>query len=512
MTRRPSDQGPIAPAHMRWHRRPNVSTAAGGGAERVRRRRTIPARVHHRACVLVAALAFGACTVGPDYKRPPSPMPAIFRGDPAPSQTSIGDLAWWRVFEDETLQELIRIALRENYDVRVAAARILDSRAQVTIARSFQFPEVNHRATAIYSRVEGERDIAQPKEDFQPAAGFELAFELDFWGRFRRSTEAARAELLATEEARRFVISTLVTDVATAYFQLRSLDGELEVALRTLGARQDSLRLVNQRSEGGVASLIDVRQAEILVAQAAEAVVDTQRLIEQTENTIAVLLGRNPDTVPRGRPLGQQIALPDVPPGVPSAMFERRPDIRQAEARLHAATARIGVAKAAFFPRVFLSGIAAGGGLMIDGRWVGPQGLFSIGPQITLPIFNTGRTQAGVHSAEARTEETLAQYRQTILQAFREVADALVEHRKRREFRTQQEALVTAAGDAARLADIRYKGGVTSYLEVLDSERQFFDAQLGLVRSNRDVLLAVVRLYRALGGGWQDEREARREP
>jgi multidrug efflux system outer membrane protein len=315
-------------------------------------------------------------------------------------------------------------------------------------------------------------------------------------------------------------MTTLVSDVATAYFQLRSLDGELEVSRRTLAAREDSRGLVRQREQGGVAGLIDVRQAEILVAQAAEVVVDTQRQIEQTENTIGVLLGRHPDAIPRGEPLARQIALPAVPPGVPSALFERRADIRQAEARLHAATARIGVAKADFFPRVFLSGIAAGGSLMVDGRWVGPQALFSIGPSISMPIFNTGRTQAGVDSAEARTEEALAQYRQTILQAFREVADALVEHRQRREFRVQQQALVIAAGDAARLADIRYKGGVTSYLEVLDSERQFFDAELGLVRSNRDELLAVVRLYRALGGGWQDEREAsaraqpeaRREP
>jgi multidrug efflux system outer membrane protein len=469
----------------------------------------------------VVALTLSACTVGPDYTRPPVTIPAAFRGDVATApDASLGDLAWWRVFEDETLQALVRIALRENYDVRVAATRILDARAQATIARSFQFPSVDHRTEAVYNRIEGERSPIQPKEDFQPLTGFTLGFELDFWGRFRRGTEAARADLLASEEARRFVISTLVTDVAAAYVQLRSLDGELEVSLRTLAGRQDSLGLVRQRESGGVASLIDVRQAEILVAQAAEAVVDTQRQIEQTENTIGVLLGRNPDAVPRGRPLLQQIALPDVPAGVPSATFERRPDIRQAEARLHAATARIGVAKADFFPRVFLSGAAAGGGLMIDGRWVGPQGLFSIGPQISLPIFNAGRTQAGLDSAEARAEEALAQYRQTIVQAFREVADALVEHRKRREFRTQQEALVTAAGDAARLADIRYKGGVTSYLEVLDSERQFFDAELGLVRSHRDVLLAVVRLYRALGGGWQDapdvparaQHEARRQP
>jgi outer membrane protein, multidrug efflux system len=458
------------------------------------------------ASVLAAALVLGACTVGPDYRRPAVPTPATFRGQPVGEPPeSLGDLAWWRIFEDETLRELIREALRENYDLRVAAARILEARAQVTIARSFQFPEINHSGSAVYTRIEGDRDVLQPHEQFGPIAGFDLVFEIDFWGRFRRASEAARADLLASVDARRFVLSTLVSDVASAYFALRSLDAELEVSRRTLGTREESLRLVRMREAGGVAALIDVRQAEILVAQAAETIVETERQIEQTENVISVLIGRNPEALPRGRPLLQQIALPAVPAGVPSALFERRPDIRQAEDQLAAATARIGVAKADFFPRVILSGAAAGGGLLIDGSWIGPQGLFSIGPRIHLPIFNTGRTQAGVDSADAQAQAALAQYQQTILQAFRDVADALVEHRKRREFRIHQEALVVAAGDTARLADIRYKGGVTSYLEVLDSERQFFDAELGLVRSNRDELLAVVRLYRALGGGWQEE-------
>jgi multidrug efflux system outer membrane protein len=406
------------------------------------------------------------------------------------------------------LKELIRVALTENYNLSIAVARILEARAQVTIARSFQVPEVDHFGSAIYSRVEGERVLLQPREEFAPEAGFALSWEIDFWGRLRRATQAARAELLASQDAHRFVISTLVADVAASYFTLRSLDQELEVAQRTLAGRRDSLQLVTLRERGGVAALIDVRQAEILVSQAAETVVETQRLIEQTENAISVLLGRNPEAVPRGRPLLQQITLPAVPPGLPSSLFERRPDVREAEARLAAATARIGVAKADFFPRVFLTGAASGGAFLIDDRWVGPQGLFSIGPQITLPIFNRGRTQAGVDSAEGRALEALAQYKQTILQAFREVSDALVEHRRRREFRMQQEALVTSAADTSRLANIRYRGGVASYLEVLDSERQFFDAELGLVRSNRDELLAVVRLYRALGGGWQDERSA----
>jgi multidrug efflux system outer membrane protein len=301
----------------------------------------------------------------------------------------------------------------------------------------------------------------------------------------------------------------LVTDVASSYLQLLGFDGELEVSRRTLVARQDSLRLVRMREAGGVAGLIDVRQAEILVAQAAESVIDTERQIEQTENFISVLLGRNPEAVPRGRPLLQQLSQPAPPAGVPSALFERRQDIRQAEAQLAAATARIGVAKSDFFPRVFLSGSAAAGGLMINGNWVGPQGLFSVGPQFFLPIFNTGRTQAGVDSADARAQAALAQYQQTVQQAFRDVADALVELRKRREFRIQQEALLVSAQDTARLAGIRYRGGVSSYLEVLDSERQAFDAELGLVRANRDELLAVVRLYRALGGGWQEEPDRR---
>jgi multidrug efflux system outer membrane protein len=434
--------------------------------------------------LLVAALTLGACTLGPDYKRPAVTTPATFRGQPeGASPESLGDVAWWRVFEDETLQELIREAVRGNYDLSLAAARILDARAQLTVTRSFQFPEANAFGNAIYQRIEGERNILQPKEQFGPIGGFTLGWELDFWGRFRRATEAARADLLGTEDARRFVLSALVTDVAAAYFRLRSLDGELEVSRRTVITRQDQLRLVQMREAGGVAGLIDVRQAEILVAQAAEAVLDTERQIEQTENFISQLVGRPPAAVLRGRLLLQQFTRPIVPPGVPSALFERRPDVRQAEAQLAAATARIGVAKADFFPRVFLSGSAAAGGLMIDGSWVGPQGLFAIGPQIQMPIFNMGRTQAGVDSAEARVEGALAAYQQTVLQAFRDVADALVEHRKRREFRIQQEALVAAAGDTSRLAGIRYRGGVSSYLEVLDSERQFFDAELGLVRA-----------------------------
>jgi multidrug efflux system outer membrane protein len=460
-----------------------------------------------RRALLGLALMLAGCTVGPDYRRPAVPVPPDFRGrapEAPPEERSIGDLAWWEIFRDEALQGLIRAALAENYDVRVAAARVLDARAQVTIARSFQFPDVRGTASAPYVRVPGDRSPLQVEEQFTPLGTFDLFWEIDFWGRLRRATEASRADLLASEEVQRFVITTLVSDLATAYFQLRELDLELEISRRTLVSRQGSLRLVQLRQEGGVAAMIDVRQAEVLLYTAAETIPDIERRIEQTENLISLLLGRSPALVSRGRSLAELFTLtpPGVPAGLPSSLLERRPDIRQAESELAAATARIGVAKADFFPRFLLTGAAGAGGMMVNGSWFGPTGLFAIAPQVTLPIFNSGRVGAGVNSAEARAQEALVRYEQTIQQAFREVSDALVEHRKRREFRVQQGLLVGSLRDAARLSDIRYRGGVTSYLEVLDTERQLFDAELLLAQAQRDELLAIVRLYRALGGGW----------
>jgi outer membrane protein, multidrug efflux system len=458
-----------------------------------------------RAVLLLVPLLVG-CTVGPDYHRPDVAAPGEFRGrapDAPTGAESLGDIAWWRIFGDEALQSLIRTALAENYDLRIAAARVLEARSQVTIARSFQFPELNASGSAPYTRVTGERPPLQAKETFSPLASLDLAWEIDLWGRLRRATEAARADLLGSEEAQRFVVTTLVADVASAYLQLRELDAELEISRRTLAARQDSLRLVKIRQEGAVAGMLDVRQAEVLLYTAAETIPDVERRIEQTENLISVLIGRNPDAVPRGRTLLQQIVYPAVPTGLPSSLLERRPDIRVAESELAAATARIGVAKADYFPRIVLTGTAGVGGTAIEGTWFGPFGIFGIGPSVSLPIFNMGRVGASVSAAEARTQAALFRYYQTIQQAFREVSDALAEHRKRGEFRAQQELLVGALRDAARLADIRYRGGVSSYLEVLDTERQLFEAELGLAQAQRDELLAVIRLYRALGGGWQ---------
>jgi outer membrane protein, multidrug efflux system len=460
-----------------------------------------------RPALLAAAVVLAGCTVGPDYRRPEIPVPPDFRGrepETPVSTTSVGDLAWWEVFRDEALVELIRTALAVNYDLRIATTRVLEARAQVTIARSFQFPDVSGNASAPYVRVPGDRAPTQARETFSPLATLDLFWEIDLWGRLRRATEASRDDLLASEEARRFVITTLISDVATAYFQLRELDLELEISRRTLASRVDSLRLVKLRYEGGVAALIDLRQAEVLLYTAAGTIPDVERRIEQTENLISLLLGRSPDAVARGRAMPETLALipPSVPEGLPSSLLERRPDIRQAESQLAAATARIGVARADYFPRFLLTGAAGAGGVAINGNWFGPSGLLAVSPQVTLPIFNMGRIGAGVDSAESRAQEAVIRYEQTIQQAFREVSDALIEHRKRREFRTQQELLVESLRDAARLANIRYRGGVTSYLEVLDTERQLFDAELLLAQAQRDELLAVVRLYRALGGGW----------
>ena len=459
------------------------------------------------AVVAVLACAVAGCTVGPDYRRPALPVPSEFRslGPENPVDVgSIGDLKWWALFQDEALQSLLRRALEANYDVRIAAARIMQARAQVTIARSFQFPELRASGSAPYTHIQGGRDTLQFRDTFAPLGSLDLAYEADLWGRYRRGTEAARAELLASEYGRRFVMTALVSDVATLYFQLRSFDLQLEIARRTLTSRIDSLALVTQREEGGVAAMIDVRQTEILVATAGQAVPDAERQIEQTENAISILLGANPQPIARGRPLGEQLALPALPSGVPSDLLERRADVRQAEQELAAATARIGVAKSDFFPRLFLLGSVGAGGVNVNGSWFGPQGVFSFLPSMTLPIFNSGRIAAGVQSAEAQAEAARLQYEQTFQSALRDVSDALVEYRKRREARKQAEDLFVAAQDTTRLAHIRYQGGVTSYLEVLDSEGRLFDAELRLVDVQRDETLGIVRLYKGLGGGWQE--------
>jgi outer membrane protein, multidrug efflux system len=457
---------------------------------------------------LLLALSLGvlsACTVGPDYKRPEVPLPSIYRGlDPTGSGNpgSLADFAWWTLFQDETLQGLIRTALEQNYDLRVAAARIQDAQAQLVVTRSFQFPSIDGAAQAPYQVTTGDRPPLTLDNSFIAQGGLNLSFELDFWGRWRRSTEATRADLLATEEARHVILSDLVASVATAYFQLRSLDLGLEISQQTVASRQNSLHLVQLREQGGVVSMMDVYQAETLLSGALRAIPDFERQIEQTENFISTLLGQLPGPIPRGRPLGSQTLPPSLPAGLPAALLERRPDVRVAEAQLVAANARIGVAKSDYFPRVFLLGNIAVAGGVANSVSFGPMGIFGIGPTASVPIFNMGRVHAGVESAEARTTEAVARYQQSVQVAVQEVSDSLVGYRKRREARQEQEKLVSVLRSSTKLSNVRYDGGVTSYLEVLDNERQLFTSELDLATAQRDELFAIVQLYRALGGGW----------
>jgi multidrug efflux system outer membrane protein len=458
--------------------------------------------------LFLLSVLLAGCTVGPNYKRPKVDVPTVYRGSAAEQAAnsgaaSLGDQKWWEVYPDEELQKLIRTALQQNYDVRIAAARILQAQAQLGITRADQFPSIAGGAAASEQR--------SPQSKIIPAftssanqVNLSLAWELDFWGKFRRSTEAARANLLASEWARQEVLSTLVSNIATAYFQLRELDLELEISKSTLGSRQNSLKLTQLLADHGSTSMLDVRQAEQLVYTAGEQIPDLERRIEQQENFISTLLGQNPGAVARGRKLTEQPHAPEVPAGLTSTLLERRPDIRQAEQQLIAFNARIGVAKAAYFPQINLTADAGYQSSALTGLFTGPAGLWSFGGALTQPIFEGGRLRNNVRLTEAQMQEAVIFYQQTIQEAFREVADALIGYRKSQEFRAQQELLTRSAQDAARLSDIRYKGGATSYLEVLTNQTNYFSAELNLAQAERNELLALVELYKALGGGWQN--------
>ena len=460
-------------------------------------------RVGRLAIVLL--LLFTGCTLGPKYKRPVVPVPDTFRGNlsgTSPSSQSLGDEQWWVVFQDPQLQAFIREALIQNYDVRIAAARVLQAQAALGITRADQFPTVFGGASASNERFARTR-VTPAFETSPMQVNLSLAWELDFWGKFRRATEAARAQLLATEWGHRAVLSSVVSNVAAAYFQLLELDSEMEISKSALDSRRESLRLVEIRAKGGTTSLMDVRQSEQLVYTASAAIPDLERRIEQQENLISILLGRNPGPIARGLPLVENIVPVDVPAGLPSSLLERRPDIQSAEQTLVAANARIGVAKAAYFPQISVTGLGGYQSTALTNLFTGPAGLWSFGAQLTQPLFTAGKIRSGVRLTESQKQEAVLIYQQSIQQAFREVSDSLVAYRKNREFREQEALLTNAAADATRLAGSRYRGGVTSYLEVLDSDTRHFDAQIGLSQAWLSERLALVQLYNALGGGWQ---------
>jgi outer membrane protein, multidrug efflux system len=465
------------------------------------------------AFAAVAATLLTGCMLGPDYQRPTLPLPAQYRDaePPAPGRepVSLADLQWFQLFRDESLQALVHTALQQNYDVRLAVARILEAQAQLGITRSFLFPQLDGRGTASHDRISEERFLTPPpgqNEGNTLLLGLSLIYEIDLWGRLRRDTEAARAELLSSEWAQRAVLVTLVADVASAYFELRQLDLDLEIAKRTFASRERSLRLTQARLEQGVASRLDVRQAENLLYTAAARIPDLERLITQKENEIRLLLALPPGDIRRGLSLTEQPLPPEVPAGLPAALLERRPDIRQAEEVLVAANAQIGAAKALYFPTFSLTGFL---GLESDDLKHFPTAsarTYALGLGILQPIFNAGRIRSINEAAAARHLQTLAQYEQVIQTAFREVSDALVGYRKSREQRVQQELLVAALVDSAALANTRFLGGIDSYLQVLDAERQLFDAELELARIQAVELLNLVQLYKALGGGWTPDQ------
>ncbi|HKX33626.1 MAG TPA: efflux transporter outer membrane subunit [Blastocatellia bacterium] len=461
--------------------------------------------------LILVSLGVG-CSVGPRYQRPKTPAPAVYRGvaDPAaqPDPQSLADARWFEVFKDHQLQQLVREALANNYDLREAVARVEAARASYGITRSDQLPTVAGSAEVTTERISRNGSFNLPvsfdrDRTYGSALLNLLTFELDIWGRLRRATEAARADLLASEEARKAVITTLVSDVATSYFNLRELDFELEIARRTLTSRRQSLRIIKLREERGISNMLEVRQAEQLVYSASEVIPATEQAIEQQENFLSSLLGKNPAGVARGRSLTEQQMPPNVPPGLASDLIARRPDIRAAEQRLISANALIGVAKAAYFPRIALTSFLGFESAQLSNLFSGSRNVWAFTPQATQPIFTGGRLKSNVRLTEAQREIFLIDYERTIQNAFREVSDSLIAYRKVKEVRAQRELLVATLQDRSRLAYMRFNGGVSNLLDALDADRNLFDAELSLAQARRDELLTVVQLYKALGGGWQ---------
>jgi multidrug efflux system outer membrane protein len=454
--------------------------------------------------VLVVEAA--GCTVGPNYKRPTVNVPTDYRGVmPAQPATvaSLGNEKWWDVYQDPVLTQLIHTALQQNYDVRIAATRVLQAQAQLGIVRANQFPSASVGAD-IFSQQNAKVSNLFPAYEVNAGQlNLSVIWNLDFWGKYRRQTEAARAQMLASEWGQQAVISSLVANVATAYFQLRALDAELEIAKRTLGSRQKSLQLTQVLETHGSASDLDVSQSEQLVYTASESIPDLERQIQQQENLLSILLGENPGSIPRGRALTEQPVPDSVPAGLPSELLERRPDVLEAEANMMAANAQIGVAKAAFFPSIALTGT---GGLESNqlSRFISAPSEAWLGAlSVAQPIFEGGALRSQLKLSRAQYQETVLAYEQTVQSALEQVSNALIASQKDRQFREQQELLVQAAERSDRLSLILYKQGGASYLQVLTNETNYFSAELNLVQAQLNERLALVQLYQSLGGGWQ---------
>jgi len=456
--------------------------------------------MHSRLLAFALCISISGCTVGPDYQTPLVETPQEFQHRIESGET-LANVYWFDLFQDEQLRNLINIALIESKDLAIATARLEETRARLGITRADQFPRLDVAAGANRGDT---GDLVSPGSGVQNnfVLGLDASFELDLFGKLRRSTEAARAELLASEETRRSVLITLIADVAGTYFLLLDLDQRKNVATRTHAARQDTTRIIRERFYQGTIPKIDVNQAEIQEAEAAVQSAALERQVIQAENLISILIGRNPGPIVRGRALQEQVMTPDVPSGLPAELLERRPDVRAAERSLAAQTARIGVAKAARFPTISLTGSGGYTSGEFDDLLDSDASLWNLGANILAPVYNAGRNRSRQEAEVARTEQLRRQYELTVLQAFREVEDALVAVRTFRDETLAREMQVAAARSAAFLSRARYDGGVTSYLEVLDAERSLFNAEIATSSAWRAQLVAVVGLYKALGGGW----------
>ena len=459
-----------------------------------------------RFLLLAIVVLLTGCAVGPNYKRPTVNVPTDYR-DSMAAQTdtasSLGNEKWWDVYQDPVLVQLVHTALQQNYDVRIAATRVLEAQAQVGITRANQFPSASVGASAFSEQNAKVSNLFPAYEVNAGQLNLSVIWNLDFWGKYRRQTEAARAQMLATEWGQRAVISSLVANVATAYFQLRALDSELDIAERTLGSRQQSLQLTQTLFTHGSASDLDLSQSEQLVYTASETIPDLERQIRQEENQLSVLLGENPGNIARGRALTEQPVPDAVPAGLPSELLERRPDVHQAEEIIVAANAQIGVAKAAFFPSISLTGT---GGLESNtlNRFINAPsqtwyGAFSVAQ----PVFEGGALRSQLRLARAQWQESVLSYQQTVQNSLEQVSNALVAYDENRQFRGQQELLAAAAERSDRLSLVLYRNGGASYLQVLTNETNYFSAELNLVDAQLNERLALVQLYQALGGGWQ---------
>lgn len=455
------------------------------------------------------ALALGGCTVGPNYARPTVDTPSSWRMTDAEAK-DLANTAWWGQFNDPVLDNLVHVALRENLDLQIASARVEEFAGRYGFVRADFFPQVGANAAAGRQRTTEETGNTNP-----PGTNFTLnnysatlgaTWELDIWGRIRRSTEAARAELVGSEEGRRAVILSLVGSVAGSYVNLRDLDRQLEIAKETAKSRGDSLELFRLRFEGGFTSEVEYVQVKSQYEEAMATIPAIEKAITQQENALSVLLGRNPGPISRGKTI-DQLALPSVPAGLPSELLSRRPDILQAEQSLVAANARIGVAKAAYYPSISLTGFFGSASTDLSDLFTGPAKVWSYSVPISVPIFTAGRIAGSVQAAEAIQRQALAGYRQAIQTAFREVDDALVDQARTREQLATQSSQVQTLQKYLELAQLRFDEGYTSYLEVLDAERSLFNAQLTYTQNQGVLFQALINLYKAMGGGWVTEAD-----